>query len=96
MTAACDSRQLSEDDWHCVANVYDGTAINAYVGVLYGVTLYAIAPHAGRSTQAAPHGPLHAVVANNLLILILMGWVLNIPKVCQQQPHLQPSWRQPC
>ena len=54
MTAACDSRQLSEDDWHCVANVYDGTAINAYVGVLYGVTLYAIAPHAGRSTRAAP------------------------------------------
>lgn len=31
MTAACDSRALTEDDWHCVANVYDGTAINAYV-----------------------------------------------------------------
>lgn len=31
MTAACDPRPLQAEDWHCVANVFDGRAINAYV-----------------------------------------------------------------
>ena len=31
VTAACDPRSLSASDWHCVANVYDGKQIKAYV-----------------------------------------------------------------
>ena len=31
MTAACDPRPLGENSWHCVAHVYDGAAIHAYV-----------------------------------------------------------------
>ena len=31
VTAACDPRSLSASDWHCVANIYDGKQIKAYV-----------------------------------------------------------------
>ena len=31
VTAACDPRPLPTDDWTCVANVYDGKAINAFM-----------------------------------------------------------------
>ena len=30
-TAACDSRKLESDSWHCIANTYDGNEIRAYV-----------------------------------------------------------------
>jgi hypothetical protein len=30
-TAACDSRKLDNDSWHCIANTYDGNEIRAYV-----------------------------------------------------------------
>lgn len=31
MTAACDPRPLALDAWHCLANVYDGATVTAYV-----------------------------------------------------------------
>ena len=35
MTAACDPRTLLPDSWHCVANVYDGKVIRAYVNATF-------------------------------------------------------------
>ena len=31
LTAACDPRPLALDAWHCIANVYDGANVTAYV-----------------------------------------------------------------
>ena len=36
VTAACDPRPLVASDWHCVANVYDGQSIHAYVNGTLG------------------------------------------------------------